>query len=163
MVWHLLQLELVFAVLLTQPVVLGKGPAIVPMLTAEGSELPNRVLDAARAPAENVLLVLKGVEAEVRPEVSWEVYVEPAGTRVGEQGTSLVGVVSLFGQERDSAEFVFAIDKAIVAAGEKDLQVRFVPTSGVVIEGAPQAITVRSTITIGEISLAIETAKPGRP
>jgi hypothetical protein len=163
MVWHLLQLGLVFAVLPKQPVVLGKGPTIVPMLTSEGSKLPNRVLEAARAPAENVLLVLKGVEAEVLPEVSWEVYVEPVGTRVGEQGTPLVGVVSLYGRERESAEFVFAIDKAIVAAGEKRLQVRFVPTSGVVIEGAPQAATVRSTVTVGEISLAIETAKPGRP
>jgi hypothetical protein len=163
MLWHLLQLELVFALLLQQPVVLGKGPAIVPMLTAAGSKLPNRVLEAARAPAENVLLVLKGIEAKARPEVSWEVYVEPAGTPVGEQATSLVGVVSLFGQERGSAEFVFAIDKALVAAGGKGLQVRFVPTSGVVIEGAPQAATVRSPVTIGEISLAIETAKPERP
>lgn len=163
MVWHLLQLELVFAVLLTQPVVLGKGPAIVPILTAEGSKLPDRVLEAARAPAENVLLVLKGVEAKAPPEVSWEVYVEPTGTPGGAQGTSLVGVVSLFDRERESAGFVFAIDKAVAAAGEKSLQVRFVPTSAVVVEGVPQAATVRSTVTIGEISLAIETAKPGRP
>jgi hypothetical protein len=157
MAWHLLQLELVFALLLQQPVVLGKGPAVVPVLTAEGSKLPNRVLEAARTPAENVLLVLKRVEADVRPEASWEVYVEPAGTPVGEQGSSLVGVVSLFGRERESAEFVFAIDKALVGAGKQGLQVRFVPTSGVVVDGAPQAATVRSTVRIGEISLAIET------
>lgn len=163
MVWLLLQLQLVFALVPTQPVVLGKGPAIVPMLTAEGSKLPSRVLEAARAPAENVLLVLKGVDAQKPPEVSWEVYVEPAGTPVGAQGASLVGVISLFGREREPAEFAFAIDKAIVAAGTKGLQVRFVPTSGVVVDGEPQAATVRSIATVSEISLAIETANRARP
>lgn len=158
MLGHLLQLELVFTLLLAQPVVLGQEPTIVPMVPLEGSKTRNRVLEAARAPTQNVLLVLKGLKADVRPEVSWEVHVEPAGVSVGARGTSLVGVVSLFGREHESADFVFAIDNAITAAGDKGVQLRFVPTSGVVVEGAPQAAKVRSTVTIGEVSLAIETA-----
>ena len=157
MMWHLLQLELVVTLLLTQSAVLGKEPAIFPV-KIEGKEMRKQVLDAARSPTQNVLLVLKGVEADARPEASWEVYVERAGTSAVEPGSSLVGVVSLFGRERESAQFVFPIDTAINAAGEKALQVRFVPTSGVVVgDGAPQAPNVRSAVRIGTISLAIET------
>ena len=76
------------------------------------------------------------------------------------QGPYLVGVVSLFDRGNEPAEFVFVLDNAITAAGKKDLQVRFVPTSGVVVEGRPQTAEVRSNVTIGEISLGLETAAP---
>lgn len=160
MMWLLLQLQLAFAVLPAQPVVLGEEPAIVPLVTGEDGKLSDRVIHAARAPTENVLLVLKGVEAKERPDASWEVYVQPA-TSAGEQGGSLVGIVSFFDQK--SAEFVFAIDKAIAAAGEQPVQIKFVPTSGVVIDGAPQPATVHSPATIGEITLVIEEAETGIP
>ena len=62
-------------------------------------------------------------------------------------------------QNREPAEFLFVLDNAIAAAGKKDLQVRFVPTSGVVVEGQPQTAEVRSNVTIGEISLAIESTQ----
>ena len=105
-----------------------------------------------------MVLVLKGVEAESPPQVSWEVHVEPAGATPGAQGTYLVGVFSLFDREREPAEFLFVLDNAIAAAGKKGLQVRFVPISGVVVEGQPQPAEVRSQVTIGEISLGLEDA-----
>ena len=69
------------------------------------------------------------------------------------------GIMSEGQQNREPAEFLFVLDNAIVAAGKRDLQLRFVPTSGVVVEGQPQTAEVRSNVTIGEISLAIEAAQ----
>ena len=87
------------------------------------------------------------------------------------RGPYLVGVVALFdqgikaeGQQNvEPAEFMFVLDNALAAAGKRDLQVRFVPTSGVVVDGRPQAAEVRANVTIGEISLAIEAAGHTNP
>ena len=128
-------------------------------MSREDKTLNKRLVEAARSPTQNVVLVLKGIEAKAPPEVSWEVYVEPAGATLEAQGPYLVGVFSLFDRGREPAEFLFVLDNAIAAAGKKDLQVRFVPTSGVVVEGQPQTAEVRSNVTIGEISLAIESAQ----
>jgi hypothetical protein len=163
-VWLLIELELISTLLLAQPVVLGKEPLTLPLVSREDKTLSNRLFEAVRSRAHNVVLVLKGVEAEARPEVSWEVYVEPAGTKLDAQGPYLVGVLSLFDRgimserqhNREPAEFMFVLDNAIAAAGKRDLQVRFVPTSGVVVEGQPQTAEIRSNVTIGEINLAIE-------
>jgi hypothetical protein len=166
-VWLLFELEVISTLLLAQPVVLSKEPLTLPLVSREDKTLSKRLFEVARSPAQNVVLVLKRVEAEARPEVSWEVYVEPAGTTLDAQGPYLVGVFSLFDrgimsegqQNREPAEFLFVLDNAIAAAGKRDLQVRFVPTSGVVVEGQPQTAEVRSNVTIGEISLAIEAAQ----
>jgi hypothetical protein len=167
MVWLLFELELIFSLLLAQPVVLSKEPLTVPLVSREHKTLSKRLFEAAHSPSQNVVLVLKRVEAETRPEATWEVYVEPAGATPAAQGPYLVGVLTLFdrgikseGQQgREPAEFLFALDKAITAAEKRALQVRFVPTSGVVVEGRPQKAEVRSNVTIGEIGLAIETAR----
>ena len=165
--WLLFELELISTLLLAQPVVLSKEPLTLPLVSREDKTLSKRLFEVARSPTQNAVLVLRGVEAEARPEASWEVYVEPAGTTSDAQGPYLVGVVSLFDrgimsegqQNREPAEFLFVLDNAIVAAGKRDLQVRFVPTSGVVVNGQPQTAKVRSNVTIGEISLAIEAAQ----
>jgi hypothetical protein len=167
MVWLLFELELIFSLLLAQPVVLSKEPLTVPLVSREHKTLSKRLFEAAHSPSQNVVLVLKRVEAETRPEATWEVYVEPAGATPAAEGPYLVGVMTLFdlgikseGQQgREPAEFLFALDKAIATAGKTALQVRFVPTSGVVVEGRPQKADVRSHVTIGEIGLAIETAR----
>ena len=136
----------------------ARGLLTLPLVSREDKTLSKRIFEAARSPAQNVVLVLKGVEAKARPEGSWEVHVEPAGVTLDAEGPYLVGVVSLFDRGREPAEFLFVLDNAIVAAGKADLQLRFVPTSGVVVEGKPQAAEVRTSVTIGEISLAIEAA-----
>ena len=157
--WLIFELQVIFTLALTQPVVLSSEPVSLPLVSREDRTLGKRLGEAARSPALNVVLVLKGVESAGRPEVSWEVYVEPAGTTQVAQGPYLVGVFSLFDQRRTPAEFLFVLDNVIAAAGEKDLQVRFVPISGVVVEGQPQSAEVRSNVKIGEISLGLEAAR----
>jgi hypothetical protein len=156
MVWLLFELQVIFTLLLTQPVLLGKEPVTLLLVSHKDKTLSNRLFEAVRSPSQNVVLVLKGVESKAPPEVSWEVHVEPAGAKPGAGDPCLVGVVSLFDRGREPAEFLFVLDDAIAAAGKKDLQVRFVPTTGVVVDGQPQAVEIRSNVTIGEISLAIE-------
>ena len=166
MVWLLLDLALIATIFLAQPLVLGKEPVTLPLVTLEDRSLRQRLVEVARSPSQNVVLVLNGVESNIRPEASWEVHVEPAGVSPDVRDSSLVGVVSLFdrgirsaeGQAREPAQFFFALDTAIATAGERALQVRFVPISGVVDRGGPQAAEVRANVTIREISLAIETA-----
>lgn len=163
----LMELKLISTLLLAQPVVLSGEPLTLPLASREDKALSTRLFEVAQSPAQNVVLVLKGVVAEARPQASWEVHVEPAGATPGDPGPYLVGIVSLFDrgimskgqQNREPAEFLFVLDEAIAAAGKKDLQVRFVPTSGVVVDGQPQPVVVRSNVTIGEISLAIEAAQ----
>jgi hypothetical protein len=159
-VWLIFELQVIFTLLLTQPAVLGKEPVTIPLVSRDDKALRERLHEAARSPTQNVVLALKDVAAKVSPEGSWEVYVEPAGAMPDAQGPYLVGVVSLFDRGNEPADFVFVLDNAMTAAGKKDLQVRFVPTSGVVIEGRPQTAEVRSTVTIGEISLGLEAAAP---
>ena len=157
-VWLIFELEVIFTVLLAQPVVLGSGPVTLPLVSRKDQAFTRRITEAARSPAQNVVLVLKGVEAESRPEVSWEVHVEPTRATPEVQGPSLVGVFSLFDRGQKPAEFRFALDNAIAAAGNSDLQVRFVPISGVIVEGKPQPAEVRAGVTIAEISLGLEGA-----
>lgn len=157
-VWLLIAVELIFTPLLARPVVLGNEPVTLPLVSRDDNALRKRIFEATRSPAQNVVLVLKGLEAKARPEVSWEVYVEPPGATPDARGPYLVGVVSLFDWGHQPVEFLFVLDNAIAAAGRNDLQVRFVPISGVVVEGQPQTAEVRSNVTIGEIGLAIETA-----
>ncbi len=165
MVWLLLDLALVATIFLARPLVLGKEPVTLPLVTMEDRSLRQRLVDVARSPSQNVVLVLNGVEANSRPEASWEVHVEPVGVTPDARDSFLVGVVSLFdrgirsaaGQERDPAQFLFALDTAIATAGERALQVRFVPISGVVDRGGPQAANVRANVTIREVNLAVET------
>jgi hypothetical protein len=165
--WLLFGLEVISTLLLAQPVVLSKEPLTLTLVSSEDKTLSSHLFEAARSPAQNVVLLLKDVKAEARPEVSWEIYVEPLGSTLDAQGPYLVGVLSLFDrgirsegqQNREPAEFLFVLDNAIAAAGKGALQVRFIPSSGVVVEGQPQTAEVRSNVTIGEISLAIEPAR----
>jgi hypothetical protein len=159
LVWLLFELEVIFTLLQAQPVVLGKEPVTLPLLSREDKTRSKRLFEAVRSPDQNVVLVLKGVEAQARPGVSWEVHVEPAGATPDASAPYLVGVVSLFDGDRQPVEFLFVLDAAMAAAGKRDLQVRFVPTSGVVVEGQPQKADVRANVTIGEIALAIETGQ----
>lgn len=154
-----------------EPVVLGKETLSLPLVSRENRDMNKQLTDIARSPSQNVVLVLSGVEAEVPPGASWEVYVGPAAPRRGAKGPTLVGIVSLFGQgvrsgghkEFKPAEFVFPLDRAIAGARSQDLQVTFVPTSGVVVDGRPQPPEIRANVTIGSISLAVQTAQPQRP
>jgi hypothetical protein len=157
-VWLLFELEVICSLLLAQPATLGGEPLTLPLVSFENTAHAERILDAVRSPSRNVVLVLKDVAAPTHPGISWEVHVEPAGATPDAAGSTLVGVVSLFDGAPGPAEFFFVLDGAIAATGKKDLQIRFVPISGVVVGGRPQTAEARATATIGQISLGIETA-----
>jgi hypothetical protein len=157
-VWLIFQLQLLFALSPAQPVVLGQDPVTLPLVSLKDKAHSRRMFEAAASPEQNVVLVLKGITAETQPGVSWEVHVEPAGAAPSTPGPCLVGIISLFDHGSEPAEFVLVLDDAIAAAGKKDLQLRFVPTSGVVVEGKPQPAEVRSRVTIGKIEVAIDSA-----
>lgn len=166
--WPWIQWELISTLLLAQPVVLSNEAVTIPLISREDTALGKRLSDIARDPTQNVVLVLKGVEADAPPEASWEICVGPADTKRCAQSPYFVGILSLYGQGIRSeggknyrpAEFVFPLDRAIAAAGAENLQATFVPTSGVVVEGRPLPAKVRSNVRIGEISLAIDSAQP---
>lgn len=163
----LVEFELIATLLLAQPAVLSEEPLSLPLASREDKVLSQRLWEVVRSSSQNVVLVLSDVEAEARPEASWEVYVGPVGAAMDREGPYLVGVVSLFDrgimsegrQNNEPAEFVFVLDQAILAAGKEDLEVRFVPTSGVMVDGQVQAVEVRANVTIGEISLAIDAVR----
>ena len=164
-----IELQLISILALPQPLALGKDAVTIPLTPREDKEISERLADIARAPSQNVVLVLKDVEAETPPEAAWEVYVGPAGAARGAESPYLVGVVSLFGQgirsesghkgHHEPARFVFPLDKAIAAGGAENLQVTFVPTSGVEVKGRPLPPKVRANVTIREISLAVDQAQ----
>ncbi len=162
--WLLIELELISTLALAQPVVLGDETLTLALVSREDRELCRRLKDAARSPAKNVVLLLKGVAADAPPQASWEVHVGRAGAKHDAEGASLVGVVALFGEGVRSegsgrpAEFVFVLDRAIAAAGAMGLEVTFAPIAAVDVDGKAAPAAVRSTVTIGEISLAIDAA-----
>ena len=156
--WLLFQLELIVTLSLSQPVVLGPEPVTLPLVSYGDRAHGRRLFDAAKSADENVVLVLKNVTVDAPPGVSWEVHVEAAGSKGAANHPDLVGLISPHEAEGKAAEFDLVLDDAIVAAGRRDLQLRFVPVSGVEVDGKPQPAEVRSSMTIGEISLGIESA-----
>jgi hypothetical protein len=152
--WLLFGLEVMWV--LAQPAQLGGGPVAIPLVSLDDKQVSRRLFEAACSPEKNVVLILKGVKTQAPPGASWQVHVEPTGANPNEPGRDPVGIISVY--DPVPGRFVFVIDPVINAVGEKDLQVRFVPTTGLVVEGKPQLAEFRSDLTIGEIALAIEGA-----
>ncbi len=154
-----------------KPFILSRQPVSIPLSDAADKSLGKRLSEIARAPAQNALLQIKGIEAETQPGVSWEVYVGPPGMKPSPDSPYFVGIVALFSAGLKTrrthdhpAEFAFAIDKAIVAARDaSNLQVMFVPASGVVVKGRAQPAEVRADVTVGEISVVVDVAGPQPP
>jgi hypothetical protein len=156
--WLLFQLELIVTLSLSQPVVLGDAPVTLPLVARDDRVHGRRIYDAAKSPDETVVLVLKNVTVDAPPGVSWEVHVEPVGGEGDPRDPHLVGLISAYVPEDKPAQFDLVLDEAIKSAGRRDLQLRFVPVSGVEVDGQPQPAEFRSSMSIGEISLAIESA-----
>jgi hypothetical protein len=156
--WLLFQLELIVTLSLSQPVVLGDAPVTLPLVSRDDRGHGRRIYDAAKSPDETVVLVLKNVTVDAPPGVSWEVHVEAADGKSGARDPRLVGLVSAYVPEDEPAQFDLVLDEAITAAGRRDLQLRFVPVSGVEVDGKPLPPEFRSSMMIGEISVGIELA-----
>ena len=130
-----------------------------------------RLAEVARAPGQTAVLQVKGVEANTDPGAAWEVYVGPAGLRPEPGSPFFVGVLGLFGggirtrkDHYHPGEFAFPINRAIRNAGDaSNLQVTFVPVSGVEVDGRALPPQVRADVTVAEISIVVDVAMQQPP
>ena len=154
--------------------VLAERPVRVPLLPREDRDMLTRVREAARTKARNIAIQIRNVEAETQPGVSWEVHVGPAGFTPSAR--SLVGIFALFGaglrdrrQHFHPAEFVFPIGAALRGVDPANLEVTFVPVSGLAgparagAAAAPETVRPRSPVTIGEIAILVDAPMPQPP
>lgn len=138
--------------------------AIIPRNAREAS----RLRDMARTGERNIALHIRNVEADRQPGISWEVHVGPRGFTPNAR--SLVGIFALFGaglrdrkQHFHPAEFVFPIGKALRGLDPANLEVTFVPVSGLERDRGTQALQPRSPVRIGEIALIVDAAMEQPP
>ena len=146
---------------------LGGTPVRVP-LTGRSADSLRRLRELARSRNGNLALHLRGLEAETQPGISWEVHVGPRGFTPS--GRSLVGMFALFGagirdrrQHSAPAEFVFPVGKAIGGADLANLEVVFVPVSGLEERRGAETLQPRAQVQVGEIALIVEAPSPQLP
>jgi tyrosinase len=154
-----------------RPFPLTKEPVVFSIAEdAEHQGLGARLAELARTPGQTAVLQLKGVEAKMHPGASWEVYVGPADLRPDPNSPYFVGVLGMFAGglpkpgHYHAGEFVYPIDKAVAASGDpSNLQVLFVPTSGIEVQGRPVPPDVRAEVMVSEVCIVVDAALPQPP
>lgn len=159
--WTLIVAVQILAVDLPRPLELGQDSSEITLIAAGDADMSRRVSTIATDPAENLVLLLHNVEADEKPEVSWEVYVASSDKMDCDNVPALAGILSLYGA-LPSAEFVFPLDSAVVAGKPVGLKIIFRPISGLEVDGDPVSPTVRTSVRIGAISLESEGAAADR-
>ncbi|HEU0135148.1 MAG TPA: tyrosinase family protein, partial [Allosphingosinicella sp.] len=131
--------------------VLGATPVRTPLVPREARDGGRRIAEIARSGRQTVALRIGGVEAEAQPGISWEVHVGPRGS--APDSKSLVGVFGLFGaglrdrkEHFHPAEFIFPIGKAIRGLDPANLEVTFVPVSGLEGRRGTEALQPRRPV-----------------
>jgi hypothetical protein len=150
------------------PLVLGASTVTLPLLAPDDRSTAQRLASAAQSEAESVVLQIRCVEADRQPGAIWEVYVGlPPQAEANAESPHFVGTVALLSDGIRSeqghepfAEFVFVLDRAIVASNASQLSVAFVPASGIVADGRPTPAEVSAPVRIGEVNLLL--GEPGR-
>lgn len=155
--WTLILAAEFLAIELQRPLELGADAVEITLVSPDDVDLRRQVSSIAADPAENLVLRLSSVEADGAPGVSWEVYLASSDDSDCDNVPSLVGIFSPYGVQPD-AEFVFALDPALVVGEPVGVKVIFRPVSGLEEEGEPVPPTVRGTIRIGGISLETDRA-----
>lgn len=152
--WLLTALIQLLVVDLPQPLVLGPGETEITLIAAGDTDLRRRVTAVAADPARNLVLRLRGVEADADPGVSWVVYVASADPADAEQAPVLAGILSLYGAP-PSAEFVLPLDTAVVEGDPAGLRIVFRPISGLEVEGESAPPEVLAPVRISGVHLEI--------
>ena len=162
--------ELIRNIRLERPLVLDKDIRVLPLMALEERELTRRIVSLAKSGTDTVILQLKNVEADAQPGAMWQVYVGlPPNAKYDARSPYFVGNVAMFGdgvkgEGHHPAEFTFPLNRAIRAlSARSSLQVTFVPSSGVVVDGRPQPAEVKAPVRIGEVNLLIDKAQPAPP
>jgi len=149
--------------------ILERTPVRMPLIPREARDSARRLREIAASQNRNVLLQIRGVEAEIQPGISWEVHVGRRGFTPNAK--TFVGMFALFGaglrsrkQHFHPAEFAFPIGKAIAGLDPATLEVVFVPVSG--RDGGQAAATAvqpRAPLRIGEVALIVDEPMPQLP
>ncbi len=162
--------ELIRNIRLERPLVLDKDIRVLPLMALEERELTRRIVSLAKSGTDTVILQLKNVEADAQPGAMWQVYVGlPPNAKYDARSPYFVGNVAMFGdgvkgEGHHPAEFTFPLNRAIRAlSARSSLQVTFVPSSGVVVDGRPQPAEVKAPVRIGEVNLLLDKAQPAPP
>jgi tyrosinase len=149
------------------PIVLPRSAEPVSVNVAIGQQR-QQLLDVAASPATDLTLDLEQVEADVQPNVYYEVYLGlPNGAKRDAASPYYVGNVALFGGgvrqghqhgEFRPARFSFKIDRAVSTAltndrNAKQLTLLLVPR-GADINGAPATPRPVATVRIGRAEIS---------
>jgi hypothetical protein len=144
---------------------LRRIPVRVPLPPPPDPESRRRLIQALQSGAQNVAILIRGIEAETQPGISWEVHVGPP--RFTPNRRSLVGIFALFGaglrdrrHHYQPAEFVFAIENSIRGIDPARLEVVFVPVSGLDDDRRAEP---RVPVTVGEVALIVDAPMPLPP
>jgi hypothetical protein len=113
------------------------------------------------------ILQIKGIEADVQPGVSWEVYVGPQGLQPDPKSRHFVGIFALFSggiktrkHHYSPTDFVFRADEALRTVNKgQEIEVVLIPTTGLDTDGkSEQQLELRAPLTIREFSIGIDAA-----
>jgi tyrosinase len=144
---------------------LRRIPVRIPLPPPPDPEARRRMIQALQSGEQNLAILIRGIEAETQPGISWEVHVGPP--RFTPNPRSLVGIFALFGAGlRDRrhhyrpAEFVFAVENSIRGVDPARLEVVFVPVSGLQESGR---VEPRVPVTVGEVALIVDAPAPLPP
>jgi tyrosinase len=151
-----------------RPFVLERVPVRIPLVPDEAGDAGRRMIESSRTAQRNIAIHLRGIEADTRPGISWEVHVGRTGFTPNPR--TLVGIFSLFGAGLKSrarhfhpAEFVFPISRAIRGLDPATLEVTLVPVSGLERDAGAQSQRPRSPIRIAEVAIIVDAPMPQPP
>ena len=117
-------------------------------------------------------LNIQGVEADVDPGVTYEVYLGPPDLKPDPQSRHFVGAFGLFSagiktkkQHYTPADFAFPVDKALsTVCDSEEIEVMLVPTNGLDAETRSQdPAKPRAALSIREITIGTDPPTPQPP
>jgi tyrosinase len=160
--WPDWEINVIARLKLPEPVILGPDESSVPLVGTDKA-LGERLVALAKDPSASLVMRFTDVMAARQPGASWEVYVGQRGqVKTVPESPNFVGNVALFGdgiegEGHHAAEFSFALDRALGDVSDpSQLDIVFVPSSGVVVDGRPVPPKVEAPVRIGEISVQVE-------
>jgi len=159
--------EIVPVIQWRRPFMLRDRPVRLPLVPPEQRNMLPRLAEAARG-GGNLALRVAGIEADAQPGISWEVHVGPSGFTPGP--ASFVGIFALFGaglktrrNHYHPADFVFPLNKALANGDPARMEVQFVPVSGLAEPAGRERLAVRSSVSVGEVSVVVDAPMPELP
>lgn len=130
--------------------------------------------DVIRSRQHSATLNISGVETDVQPGVSYQVYLGPPGLEPDPKGRHFVGEFGMFSagvrtkkHHYMPADFVFPVDKALSTVRDfREVEVVLVPTNGLDAEmemSRRYPAEPRAPLTIREISISTDPMMPQPP